>query len=52
MITKNTLFILGAGASVPYGYPTGRELRKLLISNSSDRLSYSKMFNEESLKTN
>lgn len=28
MITKPTVFILGAGASVPYGLPTGRELTK------------------------
>jgi hypothetical protein len=27
MIKENTLFILGAGASKPYGYPTGKELR-------------------------
>jgi len=26
LITKNTVFILGAGASVPYGYPTGFNL--------------------------
>jgi hypothetical protein len=24
---QNTVFILGAGASTPYGYPTGQELR-------------------------
>lgn len=28
MITQNTLFILGAGASHPYNYPSGKELRK------------------------
>jgi len=44
MIKKNTLFILGAGASVPYGYPTGQELRKLLFKRSSTRLEQSKMF--------
>ena len=27
MISDETVFILGAGASVPYGYPTGSELR-------------------------
>ena len=27
MIDTETLFILGAGASVPYGYPTGNQLR-------------------------
>jgi hypothetical protein len=30
MFTKETVFILGAGASVPYGYPTGKELLKQL----------------------
>jgi len=28
MITEETVFILGAGASAPYGYPTGKELRR------------------------
>jgi len=27
MINKKTVFVLGAGASFPYGYPTGAELR-------------------------
>ena len=31
MITEATVFILGAGASVPYGYPTGRGLRADII---------------------
>jgi hypothetical protein len=30
MITTNTLLIVGAGASVPYGYPTGDQLRDKL----------------------
>lgn len=30
MIETKTLLILGAGASVPYGYPTGQELREEL----------------------
>jgi len=30
MITDKTVFILGAGASAPYGYPTGLGLRKWL----------------------
>ena len=30
MIESKTLLILGAGASVPYGYPTGLQLRKEL----------------------
>ena len=28
MIDKKTVFILGAGASCPYGYPSGAQLRK------------------------
>lgn len=31
MIDKPTLFILGAGASKPYGFPTGEELRSEII---------------------
>ncbi len=30
MISRKTCFILGAGASAPYGYPTGRGLRQWL----------------------
>jgi len=33
MIDTPTLFILGAGASQPYGYPTGADLRKDIINN-------------------
>ncbi len=31
MIEQETVFILGAGASFPYGYPNGDELRKSII---------------------
>jgi len=31
MINKETVFILGAGASCPYSFPTGAELRKEII---------------------
>jgi hypothetical protein len=31
MIKEPTVFILGAGASCPYGYPSGRELRQQII---------------------
>jgi hypothetical protein len=31
MIEENTVFILGAGASKPYGYPTGRQLKDEII---------------------
>jgi hypothetical protein len=30
MITQQTVFILGAGASAPYGYPTGAGLKRLI----------------------
>ena len=33
MLTKQTVFILGAGASVPYGYPTGAGLKQLICFN-------------------
>ena len=33
MITEETVFILGAGASKPYGYPTGKELRNYICNN-------------------
>ncbi len=33
MITEPTVFILGAGASKPYGYPTAGELRDAIIDN-------------------
>ncbi len=32
MIQTSTVLILGAGASKPYGYPTGAELRELILS--------------------
>src|SRR5690348_10270371 len=31
MILTNTTFILGAGSSVPFNYPAGGQLRRLLI---------------------
>lgn len=37
MIRKETVFILGAGASKPYGYPTGAELRKKIIDEFRDQ---------------
>jgi len=36
MITKPVVLVLGAGASQPYGYPLGSELRKLLCSPSPE----------------
>ena len=38
MIKKNTVFVLGAGASVPYGYPSGETLLKKINDLSSDNL--------------
>lgn len=37
MIDIPTVFILGAGASAPYGYPTGTQLRKKIISEFSEK---------------
>jgi hypothetical protein len=31
MITKPTILILGAGASVPYGFPSGRNLKTIIL---------------------
>jgi len=31
MITEKTVFVLGAGASAPYGYPTGYELKNQVL---------------------
>ena len=33
MISEPTVFVLGAGASCPYGYPSGKELREDIISS-------------------
>lgn len=38
MITKQTVFILGAGASTPYGYPTGAGLKKMICYESRELL--------------
>jgi hypothetical protein len=45
MINEDTVFILGAGASVPYGYPTGKGLRYYICEEFSRKLK------EGSLKT-
>jgi hypothetical protein len=36
MINNDTVFILGAGASMPYGYPSGNDLRKMIVKNFSN----------------
>jgi hypothetical protein len=38
MIEHDTVFIMGAGASVPYGYPTGKKLRHNIIYSSKGML--------------
>lgn len=48
MIKRNTVFILGAGASVPYGYPTGDALLKMISSLGSDQL-FTKFLNDISV---
>jgi len=41
MITEPTVFILGAGASCPYGYPSGTKLREQILSSFvQDSLTY------------
>jgi hypothetical protein len=42
MVEKRTVFILGAGASCPYGFPTARELRSDIIDHFQAR--YEKLF--------
>ncbi len=36
MITRPVVLVLGAGASIPYGYPSGSELRQQIIDELSD----------------
>lgn len=36
MITNNVVLVLGAGASVPYGFPLGTDLVKLAVDHSRD----------------
>jgi hypothetical protein len=53
MINEDTLFILGAGASIPYGLPSARELRKKIIDNTRalTKLKYVGVSDSEPLKT-
>lgn len=48
MIKEKTLFVLGAGASRPYVYPTGKELRHQIISRFVGRYSASVLRGEKS----
>ena len=36
-LNQRTVFVLGAGASKPYGFPLGSELKNILITNLSNR---------------
>jgi hypothetical protein len=36
MITQNTLLVLGAGASIPYGFPSGAQLRNEILSSGGN----------------
>jgi hypothetical protein len=38
MITVPTVLVLGAGASAPYGFPSGAELRRIIISSLKPKL--------------
>lgn len=38
MISENSIFVLGAGASEPYGYPCGRELCRRICVNLENEL--------------
>ncbi len=38
MFSTQTLFILGAGASVPYGYPLGKDLIKCILEDMKDQI--------------
>jgi hypothetical protein len=40
MITKPTVFILGAGASKPYGFPLGLELREIICDLTYNRAAH------------
>jgi hypothetical protein len=50
MISEKTVFILGAGASCPFGYPTGYDLKKDIVLNTVENLiAYRKFFESEIL---
>ncbi len=44
MIREKTVFVIGAGAGVPYGFPTGLKLRDNIIKTLSPSGSISKLF--------
>jgi hypothetical protein len=52
MIKKRTVFVLGAGASCPYGYPSGARLRDLICFDGGFHNHYLDYFNQNKLKEN
>lgn len=52
MITTSTVFILGAGASKPYGYPTGRKLREYICNTMPSDVETYLYRGKNSLKNN
>lgn len=53
MIEQNTVFVLGAGASSPYGFPVGAELHRLICRKSADKKIYLllRLFEDTNLST-
>ncbi len=52
MINKKTVFVLGAGASCPYGYPSGACLRELICFDGGFYKDYLNYYNRNKLDTN
>ena len=52
MITRKTVFILGAGASMPYGFPTGEWLIKEIVSLTRNNPSKPIFMRDEFINTN
>ena len=47
MIEEETVFILGAGASKPYGYPTGAELREKIITEFRNQYHFNTVVHQQ-----
>jgi len=52
MIKKRTVFVLGAGASCPYGYPSGACLREIICFDGGFRDSYFSYLQDRRLNLN
>jgi hypothetical protein len=50
MNDKKTVFVLGAGASCPYGYPSGARLRELICFDGGFRSDYSDYLRRNNIK--